>query len=223
MKTTKSSLLLFASVLCVMPLLSACSVESKSWVNDKRVEIHEDQFNDTFETASLDDATLRAIAVHYNRFGNGPLLAEVSYDPKSRKNGAGAAKAAAKRIDTVLRQNGVHDVQIGTTPVNGSGDVSKTLVTFAALTAHAPAGCPMMPGYNGFGDMPENADGEPDYRYGCTVETLIARQVTRPSDLLGKSGFETDADGHRQTNVMSRGYYGLKSNPDLDGESASDN
>ena len=56
---------------------------------------------------------------------------------------------------------------------------------FAALTAQAPTGCGMIPGYTGLPEASTKTEGEPDYRYGCTVETLIARQVTRPSDLLG--------------------------------------
>ncbi|MCB1557402.1 MAG: hypothetical protein KDJ50_00595 [Alphaproteobacteria bacterium] len=205
-------------------LLSGCSVESNSWMNESRLEIHEDQFTDSFETAKMDDATLRAVSVYYHRYGNGPLVASVSYDPKSSKNNAGLARHEAQRIEAKLRQAGVNDIQISTTAAPGTGDVSTTVVTFPAITAQAPTGCKMMPGYYKPADISSDADtDEPDYRYGCTVESLIARQVTRPSDLLGKPGYETDADGQRQTNVLDgRGYYGYKPNADLGGEKASD-
>ncbi len=204
--------------------LTGCSVESKSWVNENRVEIHDDQFTDTFETQKLDDATLRAIAVYHDRYGNGPLMASISYDPKSSRNSLSKAKGEAARIEKELRRNGVADVRISTTAAPGIGGVSNTVVTFEALTAQAPTGCGMMPGYYKPEDIQSEANEDPQYRYGCTIETLIARQVTRPSDMLGKPGFETDADGHRQTNVMEgRGYYGLSSNPDLGGESATKN
>lgn len=203
--------------------LTGCSVESESWMNGQRVEIHEDQFSDTFETSKLDDEMLRAVAVYHQRYGNGPLVASVSYDPKSNKNNRLKAERESKRIAGILNRNGVDNIQIGTTAAAGSGDVSTTVVTFAAMTAQAPAGCGMMPGYYGPNDIQSKASGQPDYRFGCSVETLIARQVTRPSDLLGKNGFETDADGRRQANVVgNRGYYGDKSNPDLGGEQASD-
>ncbi|HPQ50872.1 MAG: hypothetical protein KDJ26_06185 [Alphaproteobacteria bacterium] len=202
--------------------LSGCSVESDSWINSSRLEIHEDQFTDTFETKKLDEQTLRAIAVYHQRYGNGPLMVSVSYDPKSSRNTQALARNESARIVSGLRQNGVEDIQMTTTAVSGLGDVSNTVVTFAALTAQAPTGCGMIPGYTGLPEASTKTEGEPDYRYGCTVETLIARQVTRPSDLLGKPGFETNADGNRQANVVDgRGYYGLSANPDLGGETAS--
>lgn len=205
-------------------LLSGCSVESNSWMNQSRLEIHEDQFTDSFETAKLNDATLRAVSVYYQRYGNGPLVASVSYDPKSSRNGLGNAQRESQRIETKLRQLGVHDIQISVASAPGTGDVSTTVMTFPAITAQGPTGCKMMPGYYGLPEAPSNTDTEnPDYRYGCTVENLIARQVSRPSDLLGKPGFETDVDGNRQANVLDqRGYYGGKSNPDLGGETASE-
>ncbi len=217
-----ASILVLSTV--AMGGLTGCSVESKAWVNENRMEIQEDQFTDTFETQKLDDATLRAIAVYHSRYGNGPLMASVSYDPKSSRNTLAKAKSEAARIVSELHRNGVEDVRISTAAVPGIGDVSNTVMSFEALTAQAPTGCGMMPGYYKPEDIQSEANGDPQYRYGCTIETLIARQVTRPSDMLGKAGFETDADGHRQTNVMEgRGYYGLSANPDLSGETATKN
>ena len=78
-----------------------------------------------------------------------------------------------------------------------------------------------MPGYTHPTDVQSEPNAKPQYRMGCTVETLLARQVARPSDLLGKQGFETNADGRRQERVVStRGYYGDKPNDALNGESA---
>lgn len=204
-------------------LLSACSVESKSWVNSNRVEVRNDQFSDTFETASLNESTLHAISGHYYRFGNGPMNVVVSYDPASRMNTKAKAEQAVQAIRAELGRNGVKDVRGTTNPVKGSGDVSKTLVNFTAITASAPTGCKMMPGYdNPAEDIPNSTNQDADYKYGCTVESLLARQVARPADLLGKQGFETNADGRRQERVLSkRGYYGDSPNQDLNGEKAS--
>lgn len=205
-------------------LLSACSVESKSWVNSNRVEVRNDQFSDTFETSSLNESTLHAIGGHYYRFGNGPMNVVVSYDPSSRINTKANAEKALQEIRTELNRNGVSDVRGTINPMKGSGDVSQTLVNFSAITASAPTGCKMMPGYNNPAeDIPNSTNLDADYKYGCTVESLLARQVARPADLMGKQGFETNADGRRQERVLStRGYYGDKPNADLNGEKASD-
>lgn len=210
------------ALMALAPALSGCSVDSETWVNQNRLEVHEDQFTDTLETGKIDDGMLHAIGVYYYRFGNGPLTAAVSYDPKSAKNNLVRAKSEAARIEAGLHRNGVKDVLITTTPAAGSGDVSTTVITFAALTARAPTGCDMMPGYDSPIQPLATADGKSDYDYGCTVETLLSRQVSRPSDMLGKPGFDSNASGRRQADVVEmRGYYSEKSNPPLEGETAS--
>jgi type IV pilus biogenesis protein CpaD/CtpE len=202
--------------------LSGCSVNSDSWVNQERLEVRQNHFTDTFETATLTDEKLRAIGVHYYRFGNGPMDVVISYDPKSRVNTAGRAEHSKAKIEKALRVGGVKDLRIRTVGSPGSGDASKTVVTFAALVASAPQGCGMMPGYETSPGVPENGEDTPDYMYGCTVEALMARQVSRPGDLLGRPGFETNADGRRQETVVGRrGYYSDSSNKPLGGESAS--
>jgi type IV pilus biogenesis protein CpaD/CtpE len=202
--------------------LSGCSVNSETWVNQDRVEVHQDHFTDTFDTASLTDEKLRAVGVQYYRFGNGPMDVVVSYDPKSRTNTAGLATRNKSRIEQALSLSGVRDLNIRTVASPGSGDVSKTVVTFPALTAMAPSSCGTIPGYDSAPGVPESGDMAAPYRYGCTVETLMAKQVSRPGDLLGRPGFETNADGRRQEVVVSnRGYYGTNSNKPLEGEKAS--
>ena len=50
----------------------------------------------------------------------------------------------------------------------------------------------------------------------------MAKQIARPGDLLGRPGFETNADGRRQQTVTSdRGYYDNKPNAPLEGETSS--
>lgn len=207
-----------------MLILSGCSVESKPWVNDSRVEIHDDQFTDTFETAKLNNSVIHAIANYYYRYGNGPMNVVVSYDPKSKVNTKAAAEQALVSLRNGLAQNGIEGVRGTTSALSGSGDISTTLISFQALTASAPQGCKMMPGYdNPADDIPNGVNGDPPYKYGCTVESLLAKQVSRPADLLGKQGFETNADGRRQERVIStHGYYDDKSNESLDGEKATD-
>ena len=207
-------------------LLSGCTslVESDTWVNKAgRVQVGEDQFTDTFETAKLNAATFHAIGDYYDRFGNGTMNVVVSYDPQSRINTRARAETALTNIKNNLIKNGVSDVNGALSAMNGSGDVSTTLISFSAITAEAPKGCGMMPGYNDPSeDIPNDTNIKAPYGYGCTIETLLAKQVARPSDLMGRQGFETNADGRRAERVLSRGYYSDKPNAELDGEKASD-
>lgn len=204
--------------------VSACSLDEPTWVNPSRVEVHEEGFTDTFDTSALDTSTLRAIGVNYYRYGNGPMDVTVSYNAHSNKNTKIGASSEARRIETELRRNGVRDLRISTAPNESTGDRSTTVVSFPALTAKAPQDCTVMPGYtDAQTGTPEDAEGtHKGYAIGCTVETLMAKQIARPGDLLGREGFETNADARRQEAVIwDRGYYGNKSFAPLTGESAS--
>lgn len=217
----KQIILALSSVL----LLSGCTslVESDTWVNQAgRAQVSEDQFTDAFETAKLDRGMLHAIGDYYGRYGNGTMNVVVSYDPQSRINTVSNADRALTVIQNGLAKNGVRDLKGTVNAVKGSGDISTTLVSFPALTASAPQGCGTMPGYmDPSQDIPNDTNIDPTYGYGCTIETLLARQVARPSDLMGKQGFETNSDGRRAERVLStRGYYGDTENKKLNGENA---
>lgn len=219
MKTVRIFALLMATAALV-----GCAEEPKTWVNQDRVEVHQDHFTDSFETAKLDDGMLRAIGVYYYRYGNGPMDAVVSYDPRSKVNTAAKAQAEMLRIERALRAGGVKDLRITKTAAAGSGDASTTMVNFEALTARAPEKCGLMPGLEGPNALEPNGNDDPAYRFGCSIETMMARQVSRPADLLGKHGFETNSDARRQDKVLSgRGYYGDKAADKLEGETASEN
>ncbi len=209
----------------ILASASACTLDEPTWVNPGRLEVHEEGYMDSFNTDALDNPTLRAIGVNYYRYGNGPMDVAVSYDPSSRTNNKANAAQQASRIEKELRRQGVNDLRITTVEKTSSGELSSTTVKFPALTAKPPQDCGLMPGYtNAQTGLPEDAEGtHKGYAIGCTVETLMAKQVARPGDLLGRPGFETNADGMRQERVIwKRGYYNDRSNPPLDGESASD-
>lgn len=212
------------SLIAMACFMSACSMNSPTWVNQNRVEIHNDQFADTFETAKMNDSAIRAVAIYHYRYGNGPLNLVVGYDPKSKTNTQSKANAEAARISKELKRNGVREVSVQTIPLQDTGDVSLTTVTFPALIAKAPQKCGTIPGYNSPTTVPDSAEGIPPYELGCTIENLMAQQISRPGDLLGRPGFETNADGRRQETVLDqRGYYSDKPNQPLkSGESASE-
>jgi type IV pilus biogenesis protein CpaD/CtpE len=212
--------------LSAVVMLSGCTslVTSDTWVNKSgRAQIAEDQFTDTFETAKVNNGMIHAISNYYDRFGNGTMNVVVSYDPQSKINSLPRAEKSLVAIQNGLARNGIADVKGALSEVRGSGDVSTTLVSFPALTASAPAGCGMMPGYADPSEgIPNDTNIKGPYGYGCTVETLLSKQIARPSDLMGRAGFETNGDGRRAERVLSsRGYYSDKENTQLQGETAS--
>jgi type IV pilus biogenesis protein CpaD/CtpE len=211
--------------LAALTFLSGCSVQSETWVNKAgRVEIREDHFTDTFETTKINKSIIHAIGDYYDRYGNGPMSVVVSYDPQSKVNSKQNAQNYLEAITNQLSKVGISDLNGTISEMRGSGDLSTTLVSFPATIATAPKGCGFMPGYEDPSEeIPDDTNIKAPYGYGCTIENLMAKQISRPSDLLGKQAFETNSDGRRTERVISgRGYYSDKEFPKLEGESASE-
>ncbi len=218
----KAPLVAIASVVLLCGI-TGCSVESESWMNHNRVEVTDDQFTDTIPTNEIDGGIINAIATYHYRYGNGPITAVVSFDPRSKVNTRGKAEFAAAKLRQGFSSKGVKEFTVTVASSPATGDVSTTLISFPAIVANAPQDCGMMPGYNNPADIQSDPSAKAQYSFGCTIETLMARQVSRPSDLLGKDGFETPSDGRRGERVLStRGYYGDKPNEDLKGLTATD-
>jgi type IV pilus biogenesis protein CpaD/CtpE len=197
------------SLFAALSILSGCSMTPSSWVNADRLEVHSDNFVDTFALDDLNDETMRAVAGVYNRYGNGPMHVGITTNNNNKAN----------VIKKSLQRYGVKDLKIDTTkPERGMKEMA--VISFPALVAKAPESCGAMPSIQS--DLPDTAQGDAPYKFGCTVETMLARQVHNPKDLLGRDGFKTNSDGARTEAVVSRrGYYGDAPNKPLKGESSS--
>jgi type IV pilus biogenesis protein CpaD/CtpE len=95
-----------------------------------------------------------------------------------------------------LRLSGVKNVTTRIMPVSGHGTASAVEISFATVKAQPPAGCTVMPGVEDRGTFIAS-----DYKSGCTVDTLLSRQIARPADLKGREGLDA-ANGRRQTNIV---------------------
>ena len=209
------------SALLALPLVTvACSLDTKSDVisMQERVELRQGSQTMRLPTASMNEAALADAADQYRRLGDGPVYVTVTYDPKSKTNTAMNATEEAARIATYLRRKGGAGVEISSDiiPVMKSGSSSDTLITYDVVTAHAPEGCEVLGGLDG-----TQTHVNTDYRYGCTMETKLSRQIASPKDLKGRAGVGSDtADGRRQANIINT-YKKGDPNPALIGESSS--
>jgi pilus biogenesis lipoprotein CpaD len=139
----------------------------------------------------------------------------VTYDPRSYRNTAMMASQEAARLSDRLRSMGVDQINANILPVNEQGDEARLLVSYNAYTAHAPKGCTSMPGMSD-----RVIEDNENYKLGCGIETMIAKQVARPKDLLGQENTDTYTEGRSTSNIIEDYRYGAKNEP-LDGESAS--
>lgn len=185
-------------------------------LNDERVQVQGQDFQDDISVADADEGYLKGLAAHYRKYGSGLMDVVVTYDARSYRNTAMKASEQAARISKVLRANGVNDLDVNILPIKGAGDESRIFVRYEGYTAHAPKGCDhLMPGADG-----DAVEYDPDYKLGCTIESMLARQVARPADLMGNGVQGQTTDGRAATNIVDLYRSGAPNEP-LEGEQAS--
>lgn len=196
-------------------MLSGCAWDSPTATTTARAEVYTDEYVLEAPTETLKAAKLQDVSQHYWRYGDSPVLVTVMYDPHSQTNTAMKATQQAARITEMLHAQGVRNINSDILPVQETGDVSNTIITYNTVHARPPSGCsdPLSMEYT-------DSNKLADYVHGCSVETYLARQVARPSDLLGNSG-QDPGEGRRAAN-MTNSYMDSEPNEELDGELASE-
>jgi len=175
--------------------LTGCQQSTPSMMNTSRVELATQTGVDQVPVAKVNDAYLSALASQYGRYGAGPVDLTVTFDPSSKKYTAMKAVNDLSNISAALARKGIANVRTSTLPVGGQ-DTPTLMVSYDMTMAQAPSSCGNMQGmydYQTSGDLG-------DYRFGCGIEQMVARQVSRPSDLQGR-GTADMGDGRRATNV----------------------
>lgn len=202
-------------------LLGACDTivnnNPSAMMAPGQIETYRDEFALETDTAALGDGQLSQIARNYQGQGDTPLSLTVTYDPHSKTNTAKKATQEMTRLKEGLRKRNVTGVEADIMPVQSSGDVSKTLISFDTVKARAPAGCDTARLDRSFTDWEKMGE---DYRIGCHSETYFAKQVARPKDLQGNDVMDT-ADGRVNANTVEL-YKSGAPYKDLGGEMASE-
>ncbi|PCK00554.1 MAG: hypothetical protein COA45_01910 [Zetaproteobacteria bacterium] len=213
MKYTLSAIMAFLS----LSLVGCIDLYEPSAINEKPVRVQEEMLTHDVELSGVDDDYVGSLARHYTKHGGGPMDLIVTYDPRSYRNTAMGATNRISEIVSALRERGVVDINASIMPIKAQGDEARLLVTYNSFTAHAPEGCDeLMPGMNGrlVGDSSE-------YKLGCSIKTMMARQVAKPRHLLGRGATGTPTDGRSAANIVDLYRMG-EENTALEGESATD-
>ncbi len=193
--------------------VSACSLPEPGRFSTNKVQLEEEKVVHEVMAADFDGDVVGALAHHYGKHGDGPVNLVVTYNPKSRSNSAMMASGKAADVTGMFRRAGVRDVRSKLLPVVSSAE-SKVIVSYIGYNALAPKDCELMSGIQG-----RTVDVDEDYKLGCSVDTLFARQISRPKDLLGQETSST-SDGRRAANQIDAYRTGVPNEP-LEGESAS--
>jgi len=187
-------------------------------VNESRIQVKEEAYIKDIAVSDVNDALLGSIARNYAKHGGSPMDILVTYDPRSYRNTAMMATNVAADIASSLRDYGVTNVKAGVMPIKSQGDDARVLITYDSFTAQAPEGCDYdMPGISGESAL----ENDQKYKIGCGIDTLLARQIARPADLLGRGAQENTSDGRPITNKVDLYRTGELNKP-LEGESSTD-
>lgn len=178
-------------------LLTACAPQSTpSMMNTSRVEMVRQTAIEEIPATKVDDVALTLLADDYRRYGNGPMDLAMIYDPKSKIYTAMHARNQLREIEAGLKERGIRAVQTRTVSVE-KGQPS-LLISYDSVKAQAPTDCHTMPGIDDYQTTRDIAQ----YRFGCSTESLLARQIARPSDLMGRAANNEPSDGRRASNVI---------------------
>lgn len=198
-----------------MMTLGACEMYAPPNLNQTKIQVAEEGVSQTIPVSQVSDDALSALAQDYNDRGGSPMSVVVTYDPRSNRNTAMMAGNHASGIAKTLRKYGVDAISSSILPVKDQGDEAQVMISYNAVAALAPDGCGDMPGMKG-----NQLEPDPNYKLGCGVDSMIAKQVARPSDLLGRGVSDPTTDGRSAANVIDAYRMGTQNKP-LSGESAS--
>ncbi|MGB4106502.1 MAG: CpaD family pilus assembly lipoprotein [Alphaproteobacteria bacterium] len=205
-------------IFALLPLvfvLSACEMYAESAISDRRVQVREENFTEQVSLARANNEYIAKVAHDYGQSGSGPVDLTITYDPQSRTNTAMHANDEAVRLSQAFRKHGVRDVVTSILPVREQGPESVLIISYSSYQAGAPANCGRMTGFEG-----PVLEHDPSYKLGCTVETVFARQIADPSDLLGDAKAPAYSDGRSAANIVDVQRSGAYNKP-IKGEGAS--
>lgn len=201
---------------CLWALLAlpACTQSTPSMMNTSPIRLSHETVVEQIPLNDLNDSRLTLLTRNYHQYGNGAVDLTMTYDPKAKDYTAMKAVHTLKNVQETLKKKGLHKVYTQTMPIESGKPI--LMVSYNVARAHAPEDCGNMPGLH------NNKTGRfiGDYKFGCGVDSLIARQVARPSDLEGRSEMGL-RDGRREAVVID-GYSAGVPREALDGIERSD-
>lgn len=194
-------------MLTVMSVLgvAACSVEMPTNVTQHRVQVHRDAFALELPSRQLTQDHLEAVVEDYRLNGEGGVDVVIGYDPEAGEQLSAKARDELARVVGAFSAYRIEPLEGAVLPVKDMGHDVTVLISYGRAFANAPKGCEMMPGSDG-----ATVSSLPDYKMGCSVEILMAKQAARPGDLAGRTPDMGLNDGMRLGNKLSGYKQGLR-------------
>ena len=185
-----------ASLVIVSLSVSSCRTYKKGTLTQNKIRVAEEKHVEEFVFDGNLDAKVNAIGKNYSRYGDGEIYASILYDPRSKDQTAMMASEKAADLSKVLRDFGAPSVRVELLPVKGNPNMS-ALITYNTYKALPPEDCRLLSGI----EDPDHRT-ELDYSMGCSVSTMIARQISNPKDLTGRGLEDSHHDARGLTNQL---------------------
>ncbi len=180
-------------------VVTACAPQSTpSMMNTSRVSVVPETHLLQVPVAEVTDGYLYRVSTDYERFGASTIQMSLGYDPANKKYGAMQAFNDLSKFKGRLNKLGIQNVSAET--VKSEGATPTLMISYDTVSAVGPAGCRNMPGFDDGLTTAEIGD----YKFGCSTETMLAKQIYRPADLLGNAASDP-GDGRRSANNVE--YY----------------
>lgn len=184
---------LFPVLMASVCALSACAPQSTpSMMNTNKPQLVQDTSMQQVPVKAVTDGYLAKLADDYTRYGSDTMHLSLVYDPSSKSYSAMKAFNDLSDIKARLKKYGVRNVTAET--LQASGD-PLLMVSYDQTHAIGPQGCQTL-------DTARNNTTTRfigDYKFGCTIDTMVANQLYRPADLRGNSQLDP-GDGRRAAN-----------------------
>lgn len=197
LRPTFQQVLLALAAVSALSLGGCAKIDMPTTMTEKQISLESDNYSQTYKVADVKAAQLDEMSEHFRRYGNSQAEIIVSYDPYSKKNTAMKATDQLHRITAELRKRRVDNIKGSILAADYSGDEAEMIIGYTSVNAQAPDDCRMMPGAETM-----RAELDFDYKLGCSVRTMVSRQVARPADLAGRSPDSAGGDGRRATAVV---------------------
>jgi len=187
-----------AGLLLSLTALTGCGPQSTpSMVNTTRPTLAPETMMQQVEVSQISDGYLQSVAERYKRYGTSAVKLTLGYDDTSKTYTAMNAFSDLASTKNRLAKLGVKNVTAETAKI-GKDEKAVLWVTFDAVTAQAPEGCTTMPGLD---NNTTRVLGE--YKFGCSVDTMMVQQLYRPADLQGNSTMDAGSGRRAQTGLES--------------------
>lgn len=178
-------------------ILAACSPQyTPPMMNNSQIQLSRSTMMEQIDLADINDGLLSALADHYSKKGSGVLDLTMTYDPASKNFTAMDAVHKLNGVKASLKKKNITNIKMQTMSIpNGKASL---LVSYDIVEALSPSECQTtMPGV----DTRSTTRFMGEYKFGCSVDTIISRQIAHPSDLEGTSGLG-QREGRRDAAIL---------------------